>query len=75
MQNAATKNSQYSINETILRIAKNFHQAAAIAFAKSSFGVKKWKKNKSTLQLNYAKTSSKKQLIFEKCLKIAKNAH
>jgi len=40
MQKTARKNSQYSKNESILKIAKNGHQAKAIAFAKSSLWVK-----------------------------------
>ena len=34
------KNSSYSKNESILKMAKNGHQAKAIAFAKSSLWVK-----------------------------------
>ena len=36
MQKTARKNSQYSKNESILKIGKNGHQAKAIDFAKSS---------------------------------------
>ena len=36
----APKNSKYSKNENILKIAKNDHQAKAIDFAKSSLWVK-----------------------------------
>ena len=34
MQNGARKNSKYSKNEIILKIAKNSQQGRAIAFAK-----------------------------------------
>ena len=42
----APKKRYYSKNESILKIAKNGHQAKAIAFAKPSLWVKneKWKK-------------------------------
>ena len=73
MQKTAPKNSYYSRNESILKIAKNGHNAKAIAHAKYSVCVKKYNclkhaKNASTntLKLFYAKTSSKRQLIFEK---------
>ena len=40
MQKTAPKSSYYSKNESILKIAKNGHQAKAIDFAKSSLWVK-----------------------------------
>ena len=40
MQKTAQKNSQYSKNETILKIGKNSHIAKAIAFAKCSVWLK-----------------------------------
>ena len=39
MQETAPKNSQYSKNEKILKMAKNGHQAKAIDYAKSSLWV------------------------------------
>ena len=73
MQKTARKTSLYSKNESILKMAKNGHNARAIAHAKYSVWVKKLNclkhtKNVSTntLQLFYAKNGSKKQLIFEK---------
>ena len=56
-----------------LKLVKNGHYAKAIAFAKWSDWLKNEKCQKhaikhstSTLDLFYAKNSSKKQLIFEK---------
>ena len=40
MQKTAPKNSEYSKNETILKIGKNGHNAKAIAFAKWSVWLK-----------------------------------
>ena len=40
MEKTAPKNSLYSKNESIVKIAKNGHQAKAIDFAKSSLWVK-----------------------------------
>ena len=40
MQKTAPKNSEYSKNESILKIAKNGHQAKGIGLAKSSLLVK-----------------------------------
>ena len=40
MQKTAPKNNLYSKNESILKMAKNGHQAKAIDFAKSSLWVK-----------------------------------
>ena len=40
MQKKGSKNSKYSKNESILKIAKNGHQAKAIDLAKSSLWVK-----------------------------------
>ena len=40
MQKKAPKNSDYWKNESILKMAKNGHQAKAIDFAKSSLWVK-----------------------------------
>ena len=40
MQKTAPNNSYYSKTESILKIAKNGHQAKAIDFAKSSLWVK-----------------------------------
>ena len=40
MQKTAPKKSQYSKNETILKIGKNGHNAKAIAFAKWSVWLK-----------------------------------
>ena len=73
MQKTAPKNSQYWKNESILKMAKNGHNAKAIAHAKYSVWVKKLNclkhaKNLSTntLEIFYAKNGSKKQLMFEK---------
>ena len=41
MQKTAPKNSEYSKNECILKIAKNGHNEKAIAHAKYSVWVKK----------------------------------
>ena len=41
MQKTAPKNSEYSKNESILKVAKNGHNAKAIAHAKYSVWVKK----------------------------------
>ena len=66
MQKTDPKNSQYSKNENILKMAKNGHNAKAIAHAKYSVLVKKLNclkhaKNVSTktLELFYAKDGSK----------------
>ena len=84
MQKTASKNSQYSKNESILKMAKNGHNAKAIAHAKYSVWLKKshclkHAKNVSTntLQLFYAKKSSKNNLYSknESILKMAKNGH
>ena len=84
MQKTALKNGLSSKSESILKFAKNGHQANAIDFAKSSLCVKNgkclrtcYKRFYNTLQLIYAKKGSKKQLIFERweILKIAKNGH
>ena len=40
MQKTAPKKSQYSKNETVLKIKKNAHNAKAIAFAKWSVWLK-----------------------------------
>ena len=40
MEKTASKKGSYSKNKSILKIAKNGHQAEAIAFAKSSLWVK-----------------------------------
>ena len=73
MQKIAPKNSKYSKNESILKMAKNGHNAKAIAHAKHSVWVKKGNCHKdaknvsrNTLELFYAKNGSKKQLRFEK---------
>ena len=73
VQKTAPKNSQYSKNGSIFKIAKNGHNAKAIAHAKWSVWVNNYNclkdaKNVSTntLKLFYAKNGSKKQLIFEK---------
>ena len=47
MQKTAPKNSSYSKNESILKVAKNGHNAKAIAHAKYSLWVKKEKLPKS----------------------------
>ena len=73
MQKTAPKNTYYSKNESILKIAKIGLEAKAIDFAKKPLWVKNEKcqkhvKNDSTitLELLYAKNGSKKHLIFEK---------
>ena len=73
MQKTTPKKSQYSKNESILKMTKNGHQAKAIDLANSSLWVKKEKCLKhakkvsaNTLELFYARNGSKKQLIFEK---------
>ena len=50
MQKTARKNSYYSKNESILKIAKKGHQAKAIDFAKSLFWVKNLKMHKNILK-------------------------
>ena len=76
MQKTAPKNTKYSRNETIFKIAHLANartQAKAIAFAKWSVWFKNWKcqkhaKNDSTrtLELFGAKNRSNKHQIFEK---------
>ena len=73
MEKAAAKDLLYSKNKSILKIAKNGHNAKAIAHTKYSVWVQKLNclkhaKNNSTntLKLFYAKNGLKKQLIFEK---------
>ena len=73
MQKTAPKNSEYSKNESILKMAKNGNIAKPIAHAKYSVWVNnqnclKRPKNASTntFKLFYAKSGSKKLLIFEK---------
>ena len=72
MQKTAPKNSSYS-KKTSLKMAKNGHNAKAIAHAEYSLWVKKSKCLKhgqnvstNTFKLFYAKNGSKPQLIFEK---------
>ena len=73
MQETAPKTRYYSKNEIILKMAKNGHNAKAIAHAKWAV----WDKNEvceklaknvctNTLKLFYAKNGSKKKLIFKK---------
>ena len=73
MQKKARKNSYESKNDSILKMAKNGHNAKAIAHVKYSVWVKKLNCLKdarnvstNTLELFYAKNGLKKQLIFEK---------
>ena len=73
MQKTAPKDSPYSKNGRTFKIAKNGHNAKAIAHAKWSVWVNQYNcledaKNVSTntLKLFYAKNGSTKQLIFEK---------
>ena len=70
VQKTAWKNTKYSRNETILKIA---HHAKPIAFAESSLWVKNWNSKKhviiystSDLQLFCAKNRLKKHQIFQK---------
>ena len=73
MQKTALKNSYFLKGESILKMAKNGHNAKALAHAKYSVWVKKYNclkhaKNVSTntFKLFYAKNGSKKKLILEK---------
>ena len=73
VQTTAPKNTLYSKNESILKMAKIGHDAKVIAFAKWSVWVKNWKSqiggrndSTSTLELLCAKNRSKKHLIFGK---------
>ena len=68
MQKTRLQKTAYSKNESILKMAKNGHNAKAIAHAKYHFGSKnkialKHAKNVSTntLELFYAKNGSKKR--------------
>ena len=70
VQTAATKNTKYSLNESVLNIS---HHAKPIAHAKSSLWVKNENSKKHVkihasnhLELFCAKNRSKKHQIFEK---------
>ena len=84
----ARKNSLYSKNESNLKIAKNGHQAKAIAFAKSSLFGQTLKMQKNMLKTflqhtevvlckkRFEKTANiRKMRAFLKLPKIAENGH
>ena len=66
MQKTAAKNSQYSKNETTLKIAKNGHNAKAIQpMQRTEFGSKNkiaWNMQKTSLQTHESCSLRKKRL-------------
>ena len=84
VQKTAPKNTYYSKNDNISKMAQIGHPAKAIASAKLSLWLENWNcqrhaknNSKSTLELLVAKNCSKKQLIIENdnISKMAKIGH